>query len=764
MSNSVWLFTANNGTNGAELWRTDGTTAGTALVKDIYSGSYGSSPGALTELGNGRVVFTANDGVHGNELWVTDGTAAGTSLLKNIDPADPAYGGNPVNITALGDGRAVFTTTISRLNDSGDLWVTDGTAAGTVQIEDIYSGTTGNAPGQFTIFGKGKVAFTAWDTNAGYELWISDTTAGGTFMLKGFGYANGGGGAEFLTPLGNGRMIFSAWDSANGRELWVTDGTAIGTQLVKDISAGTGSSLFQPQFTALGNGKALFVANDGVHGSELWVSNGAAAGTSLLKDFNAGSGGSTIANFFSMDDGRALFAVNDGSGTSALWVSDGTAAGTIELNDFDGINFNGAPKDFQKLGNGKVVFLGTTATKGTEFWVTDGTVAGTKILFDLSSGSGSGITETNTLTALGNGKYVFAGDGGWPYMRELWVTDLSAAGSSMVKDLTTGFGNSSYLYNFEGLGNGKAMFAYGTSKEQLWVTDGTGTGTALVKSFTGAVSPLFELHGTDRIGSPGGDTLIGDVRANSLLGRGGNDWLEGNAGADTLNGGVGADTMLGGAGNDTYTVDSAGDQVVESTKFGGTVNAGGTDVVNASLSYTLPTFVEQLVLTGSTAINGTGNAGANTITGNSASNVLRGYAGADSLVGAGGDDKLYGGLGKDTLHGGLGADTFMFDTGATPTGNVDQIQGFERGSDRIGLDDDIFGALGVTGTSTGAALDASRFVSGTAALDADDRIIYDQSTGTLYYDADGTGATAKLKFAVLGNAPALDATDFLVFS
>src|ERR1700722_4302971 len=111
---------------GRELWVTDGTAAGTSLVKDINPGGYSSYPGDITAIGNGKALFSANDGTHGYELWVTDGTAGGTSLVEDINPG--SAGSHPYNITALGDGKALFSA-----NDGTygyELWVTDGTQAG----------------------------------------------------------------------------------------------------------------------------------------------------------------------------------------------------------------------------------------------------------------------------------------------------------------------------------------------------------------------------------------------------------------------------------------------------------------------------------------------------------------------------------------------------------------------------------------------------------------------------------------------------------
>ena len=261
----------------------------------------------------------------------------------------------------------------------------------------------------------------------------------------------------------------------------------------------------------------------------------------------------------------------------------------------------------------------------------------------------------------------------------------------------------------------------------------------------------------------GDDTIEGNNYSDNLRSGSGRDLVFGLGGTDSLDGGVGGDTMVGGSGNDTYIVDNIGDRIAE-------LSGQGIDLVKSSISYSLLDTdgagasggnVEKLTLTGTNAINGTGNSLLNTLSGNIAANTLKGLAGKDTLVGNGGNDTLYGGTGNDALTGGLGADRFVFDTTPNVTSNLDTVKDFVVGTDKIVLDDDFY-SLGLTGTSTGVALTANKFQLGLAANDPDDRIIYGH--GKLYYDADGSGAGAQVQFALVATGTTLSASDFLVIS
>ncbi|MEO0030761.1 MAG: hypothetical protein RIS94_519 [Pseudomonadota bacterium] len=237
-----------------------------------------------------------------------------------------------------------------------------------------------------------------------------------------------------------------------------------------------------------------------------------------------------------------------------------------------------------------------------------------------------------------------------------------------------------------------------------------------------------------------------------ILGNAGANKIKGTAYADIIDGGAGADIMSGGKGSDIYYVDDSADKVTEGT-------GGGLDHVFASQSFRLAGNVEWLTLTGAGAINGTGNSGANTLEGNDGANVLDGDRGNDILSGGGGADLLVGGLGLDTLTGGAGADRFRFNK---PVSGTDRIVDFSHAEgDVLELNKAGFTKLGA---ATGA-LSADQFWSGAGvqgAHDAGDRIIYDTDSGSIWYDADGTGRAVATLIAVMEGAPALAATDFLI--
>jgi Ca2+-binding RTX toxin-like protein len=262
----------------------------------------------------------------------------------------------------------------------------------------------------------------------------------------------------------------------------------------------------------------------------------------------------------------------------------------------------------------------------------------------------------------------------------------------------------------------------------------------------------------------GNDSLLGDSLANMLSAGAGNDTLSGGDGDDTLNGGLGNDSLTGGAGNDVFIVDNAGD-VVRDTAGTDTIllRAASINLAFVNVENVIGDLAGQAFsITGNNAatnliggssndtINALQNAdtvygldGNDRLDGGTDNDLIDGGNGADTIIGGTGDDTMIGGLGSDSFNGGTGTDQFIFNS-TLGTSNVDTLQAYNVMDDTILLDDAIFTALGSPG-----ALAAGAFRTGTAAADADDRIIFNAGTGALFYDQDGSGAAAAVQFATL---------------
>ncbi|CAD5963917.1 Thermitase [Planktothrix agardhii] len=307
---------------------------------------------------------------------------------------------------------------------------------------------------------------------------------------------------------------------------------------------------------------------------------------------------------------------------------------------------------------------------------------------------------------------------------------------------------------------------------------GTGNDTYVVDN-TGDVVTELASQGTDLIQSSVTYTLPANVEDLTLTGTTaingtGNtvaNIITGNTANNILDGSSGADQLKGGTGNDTYVVDNTGDVVTE-------LASQGTDLIQSSVTYTLPANVEDLTLTGTTAINGTGNTLANTVTGNTANNILNGGTGNDNLIGGSGTDQLLGSdgndslsgdAGNDTLTGGLGADKFIYNTNAaftTTAVGVDTITDFNISqTDQIVLDKTTFTSISsAAGTGFSVASEFAKVTSDALAATSAADIVYNTATGGLFYNQNGTaaGLGTGAQFLTLTNKPALTATQFLI--
>jgi ELWxxDGT repeat protein len=368
--NGKLYFSADDGVNGREIWVSSGTAENTNMIRDIgkdrYTGSSftSSDPKEFTNV-NGVVFFTANDGTNGTELWKTDGTETGTVMVKNIasDPSGSSSSSSPSNLTNV-NGTLYFHAWDS--TGGRELWKSDGTQTGTVRVKDIVAGSSSAYPQKLTN-ANGTLMFTASTSTSGREWWKSDGTVDGTVLVKDIYSGSGSSVTNYTASLyTNGKLFFTANNNSNGYELWKSDGTSDGTTLVRDLRVGATSS-YPNNFTVIGN-QVFFTTND----SKLWKTDGTDAGTVLIKDLS--STVATSPTLLTNVNGTLYFAgySNTSYTYRYLWKSDGTADGTVPVKDF------GVSADITQLTNfnGTLYFNAKTSSDYI-LMTSDGTEAGT---------------------------------------------------------------------------------------------------------------------------------------------------------------------------------------------------------------------------------------------------------------------------------------------------------------------------------------------------------------------------------------------------
>lgn len=242
------------------------------VLFDVRTGLLSSDPRNFTVLGN-NVFFSANDGINGRELWKTDGSPVGTSLYLDLNTTTSTANSNPDNLNVLG-AQLTFAATHTTLGR--ELFKTNGTGS-LVLIKDINISGDSN-PTNVTLIGGGILYFSADNGTNGQELWSSNGNNSGTNMLKDINPSGNSNPSKF-TLVGSSDIYFIANDGTNGVELWKTDGTSTGTVLVKNINP-TGDG--NPDYLTEYNGKLYFTADNGTNGTQLWVSDGTSTGTTMI--------------------------------------------------------------------------------------------------------------------------------------------------------------------------------------------------------------------------------------------------------------------------------------------------------------------------------------------------------------------------------------------------------------------------------------------------------------------------------------------------
>jgi trimeric autotransporter adhesin len=584
----VIYFVAQNATQRKwELWKTNGASYSTIKLKDIgpISSEYGIGPRNLLAVGN-RLYFVTDDGVSGWELWTSDGTAAGTRIVKDIlkgGSSNPSWlaASNGIVYFAANDGINGY-----------ELWKSDGTAGGTAMVKDIRPGRRVSSSPQLMTEVNGMIFFSAVDSVAGRELWKSNGTAAGTTMVREIIPGSGNTMIRNLTNV-NGTLFFSASDGVHGPGLWKSNGTAAGTYMVKGSLPRAGS------FTNL-NGVLYFTANyhfwksDGTEAGtiNLGVMNPIGYGTfdphyvymnGYVYFFDGGNEGRVYGAKLMREDGHGNVSIVTSAILSddytdyppflvksknvlyfharpnltdghALFKTNGTVAGTQLVADTYRPQ---KPNDFAKIGN--TLYFISHATANESLWKTDGTGAGTFLV--------TGMRYIDELITM-NGVLYFAGGVQKPdgFFWDIYLTDGTPAGTVPmnfkggkntlpIQKLTIMQNKIFFVNNYTELWSfnapsftflseiiypnklaacGDKLYFYAANSlnsGELWKSNGTPAGTAMVKDInpngSSAIDKLSCLNTTlffsanDGVhghevwrsnGTSGGTLLVKDVR------------------------------------------------------------------------------------------------------------------------------------------------------------------------------------------------------------------------------------------------------------
>ncbi|MFC0588252.1 beta strand repeat-containing protein [Novosphingobium aquiterrae] len=779
-----------------------------------YSGTTTGTYGSFAVTAAGAWTYTLDNAAHQN---LAQGESHDEVFTVTVTDDKGATATQIVTITVTGtndapDLRAVTTDTITSLQTetnaaltaSGTLTVTDSDTTDTI-ASSVTSVTLGGTTGSLTsaaVLGMLLVA-----PPAGLAANSGDThNLSWTFNS----------GSQAFNYLGTGQSLTLTYTvtSSDGHGGTDTQNITVNINGTNDAAVISGTSSGSVIEAGTSNGGGTPTATGTLTDTD--VDNPA-------NTFTASSGSATYGSFTMSAGGVWTYTLNNGNAAVNALITGQTLNDSFTVTTVDGtqqtvsVTINGASDNNPPIVANDTIWVSNSTTvtlPPAALLANDVDVDGISLsLTNIVVASG---TLASPVTINADGSFTFTtgatgGTVGAPSVVTLTYTTSDGAGGTSTGTATVNIVNTTGgadTINLTGVGTYQASYINGGAGVDI-ITDGS------------AISVLNGGAGADTLtGNSGDDLLVGGDQNDTLSGGAGNDILRGGLGNnDTMDGGAGSEDLLdfsdatlgvtftlvqsaastsitngtGGLGNnDTYQniegvigtslndsiTGSSGNDILRGGGGNDTLNgAGGTDLIDftdgtSGINFTIVQSAGTTVVNLASAGLGTdtysnfegviGTAFADTLTGSNSHDELRGGSGNDTISGLGGNDRIIGGDGADILTGGLGNDTFVF---SSALNGFDTITDFSaNATDKIELDDATFTAL------IAGSLNSANFVanSGGNAVDANDFILFDTATGDLFYDADGSGAAAKILFAhidlggLIGGAPALDATDFII--
>ena len=487
--NNTLVFTTRNFSGTAAIWRSNGTSATTQVIREFT----GSNPIAFGLVPfQGKLLFVANEETYGQEIWSTDGNTA--NLFLDLVPG----AGSSVALSLRVNNGFLYFVAQTKTNGGAKVWRSNGTKAGTLPMGNNFSSKQQSY--QFKplqAFDIGVFASVYNDSTKSDELWYYEAMASRVIKIKTLAEPGYSDSKFFQGVTSANAFYFLAHDQQRGAELWTIRNSALSPpRPLKDIYPGTGSSNIRNLIPS--SGRVFFNAEDDKNGRELWMSNGTDK-TVLVKILNDKNDGSYPGNFFVFQNYFLFTATHPATGNE-LWVSKGNGPTTGLLKDINPGRPSSFPINFIPLKDLTFLFTATTDSLGRELWRSMVTLEKGTLVKDVNPGKPFGVIGT---IAKLKDKILFAGQS--PETgNELWISDGTTAGTKLLKDIWPGANSAQPLFYGEAGTFGDSIVIFraddGKSGVEFWRSNGTPTGTYQLIDFNPGLPGSAVYTGLTRIG------------------------------------------------------------------------------------------------------------------------------------------------------------------------------------------------------------------------------------------------------------------------